>query len=559
LAVAGRDKRTSRKEALRRARREDWAGWVRSEADHRALEAGHWFDAAAAERVREFFRKFLRHSKGEWAGKPFELLPWQWEDVVAPLFGWKRPDGLRRFRKAYIEIPKKNGKSTLAAGLALYLLVADGEPGAEIYSAAADRDQASIVFNEAALMVRASPGLKGRALVTDSRKQIGWPLSNSYYKALSADVPTKEGLNWHGLLFDELHAQRTRRLWDALMYGGIARRQPLSVAITTAGYDRESICYEQHEYARRVTEGQVRDLSFLPVLYAAGAKDDWTKSKAWRKANPSMGVIFSEASLARDCQEARESPRKENAFRQRRLNQWTEQAERWLVMEKWDACGGEADAGALAGRPCYAGLDLSSTTDLTALVLLFPPAEEEKGWSVLAFFWAPETGARKREDRDGVPYLTWAKEGLVELTPGEIVDYDRIRTRINALGERYKICEIALDRWNATQLATQLDGDGFTVVPFGQGYASMSGPSKELEKRILAGELAHGGNPVMRWMAANAAVERDAADNIKPSKKKSTERIDGIVALVMATGREMVQGAGEDKKSIYEERGVLLI
>lgn len=534
--------------------RDDGTPWIRTDADRRAVAAGYRFDLASAERVRTFFRQFLQHSKGAWAGQPFELLEWQWQDIIAPLFGWRRPDGTRRYRRGYIEVPKKNGKSSLFSGLSLYLLLADREPGAEIYSAAVDRDQASIVFTEAANMVDASPQLASRLQVVRSTKRIVDQRSRSFYKALSADVPAKEGLNAHAVLIDELHAQRSRDLWDTLRYAGASRRQPLHLAITTAGYDRHSIGWEQHDYALKVQDGTIKDLAFFGYIRAAAPDADWTDPDVWQAANPSFGITLDAEQFAEDCREAQESAAKENAFRRYRLNQWTEQDVRWLSLEKWDACA--AAPGDLDGRDCYAGLDLSSTTDLTALVLVFPG---DDGYDVLPFFWVPEEGARQRERRDHVPYVSWIRQGLIEATPGEVVDYDVIRRRIQDLSERYHVQEIALDRWNATQLATQLSGDGFEMVAFGQGYASMNAPTKKLEELVLARKLAHGGHPVLRWMAGNVSLETDAADNWKPSKKKSTDRIDGIVALIMALDRATVQQ--DSHVSIYDRecRGFLEI
>jgi phage terminase large subunit-like protein len=516
----------------------DWSEWVRTNADCRAVEAGYYFDVSAAERVRTFFRQFLRHSKGEWASKPFELLDWQWQDIVGPLFGWLRPNGTRRYRRGYIEIPKKNGKSCLFSGLSLYLLLADHEPGAEIYSAAVDRDQASIVFAEAANMAESSPQLASRLKIVRSTKRIVDHQSRSFYRALSADVPAKEGLNAHAILIDELHAQRSRELWDTLRYAGASRRQPLHLAITTAGFDRHSICWEQHDYALKVLEDTIEDLAFFGYIRAADADDDWTDPEVWKKANPSFGITIGAEAFAEDCREAQESPAKENSFRRYRLDQWTEQDIRWLSMEKWDACDRFPED--LEGRECFGGLDLSSTTDLTALVLVFPD-DNKNYFDVLPFFWVPEEGARQRERRDHVPYLQWIRQGHLAATQGDVIDYDVIRKRINELQEQFNIREIALDRWNATQLATQLTGDGFTIVPFGQGYSSMNAPTKKLDELVRAGKLSHGGHPVLRWMAGNVSLETDAADNWKPSKKKSIERIDGIVALIMGLDRATTQ------------------
>jgi phage terminase large subunit-like protein len=534
------------------ARAAGWGDWIRSTQDERAVLEGCHFDLQTAERVQTFFRQFLRHSKGQWAGQPFELLDWQWTDVIAPLFGWKRPDGTRRFRRGYIEVPKKNGKSALFSGMGLYLLVGDGEPGAEIYSAAVDRDQASIVFNEAANMAEQSAELASRLSVVRSTKRIVFHRRRSFYKALSADVPAKEGLNAHAVLIDELHAQKTRQLWDTLRYAGASRRQPLHLSITTAGFDRHSICWEQHDYALKVLDGTIEDPSFFAYMAAAELEDDWTDPAVWKKANPSFGITVDEEQFAEDCREAQESPAKENSFRRYRLNQWTEQEVRWLNMEKWDTCGMPLQN--LEGCECFAGLDLSTTTDVSALVLVFPAAER---YEVLPFFWVPEEGARQRERRDRVPYLHWIRDGYIEATQGEVIDYDLIRHRINELGVRFNIRQIAIDRWNATQLATQLEGDGFEVIAFGQGYASMNWPTKKLEELVLGTKIAHGGHPVLRWMAGNVSIEQDAADNWKPSKKRSTERIDGIVALIMALGRATLEPGQQE--SIYAKRGLLSI
>lgn len=443
-------------------------------------------------------------------------------------------------------VPTHN--SCLFSGLSLYLLIGDKEPGAEIYSAAVDRDQASIVFNEAANMVEASPHLLSKLQVVRSTKRIVDQGSRSYYKALSADVPAKEGLNAHAVLIDELHAQKTRDLWDTLRYAGASRRQPLHLSITTAGFDRHSICREQHDYAERVLDGTIEDLSFFGYISAAAQDDDWTDPAVWRKANPSFGITINAEQFAEDCKEAQESPAKENSFRRYRLNQWTEQDVRWLNMDKWDACA--AVPSGLEGRDCYAGLDLSSTTDITALALVFPGDDR---YDVLCYFWVPEEGARQRERRDHVPYTQWIRQKHIEATPGEVVDYDVVRKRINELGKRFNICEICIDRWNATQLATQLGQDAFPIVAFGQGYASMNAPTKKLEELVLSGKIAHGGNPVLRWMASNVSLEKDAADNWKPSKKKSIQRIDGIVATIMGIDRATTKH--ETQWSVYDREG----
>lgn len=504
---------------------------------------GCWFDEAAANRAVRFFEVCLTHTKGEWAGTPLKLSDWQADRIIRPLFGWKRADGTRRYRTAYIQIPRKAGKSTLAAGIALYLLMADNEPGAEVYSAAADRDQAAIVFEMAKSMADASEPLRKR--VQPFKRALTVPSTGSSYKVLSSEAYTKHGLSAHGIVVDEVHALPDRELWDVLTTSTGARRQPLTVAITTAGFDRHSLCYELYDYGCKVRDGIIEDAGFLPVIYEASEDDDWKAPETWRKAHPGLGISVKEDYFAAECAKAQQMPTYENTFKRLLLNIWTEQDTRWLPMDAWDACGAELPD--LEGRTCYAGLDLSTTTDITALVLAFPIGSTVH---LLPFFWVPSEGIHKRAKRDRVPYDVWVKQGHIEATPGNVIDYDTIRARVNELAERFDIREIAIDRWNATQLATQLTGDGFEIIAFGQGYASMSAPCKELEKRVLGREVNHGNHPVLRWMASNVSVTMDAAGNMKADKAKSSERIDGIVASLMALGRVIANQ--EDRPSVYE-------
>lgn len=507
----------------------------KSEATKQGLD--YYFSSERATHALEFFGGWLRHSKGRFAGKPFDLLDWQ-AAMLAELFGWLRvADDTRRYRVAYISTAKKQGKSTLLAGIGLYLLVMDGENGAEVYGAAADREQASVVYREAASMVRASPQLSRVLEVIDSRRTIAYRKEASFYRVLSADAFRAEGLNIHGLLFDELHAQKDRRLWDALRYGGAAREQPLLCSITTAGYDRNSICYEQYAYAKAVQRDWQHDPSFFPCIHEAAEGDDWTAEETWPKANPSWGVTIKPEDFAADFREAELSNTKENAFRRYRLNQWTQQDTRWIRMETWDACS-SGPPGPLEKRECWCGLDLATTYDTSAFVAVFPAPDGT--YDVLCRFWIPGDNAAERERKDRVPYVRWANDrstGLV-MTDGNVTDFDVIRRDIVQFSKTHNVRQIAIDRWNATQLALQLQGDGLDVVGFGQGYASMSPAAKQLENLIASAKLRHGGNPVLSWMAGNVSVKMDAAGNIKPIKPQygSSDRIDGIVALVMAIG-----------------------
>ena len=513
------------------------------------------YDAGKADRAVLFIES-LCHTKGEWAGKPFKLLPWQ-TTIIRDVFGVVKPDGTRQFNTAYIEIAKKMGKSELAAAVALYLLCADGEQRAEVYGCAADRQQAGIVFSVAADMVRLSPALAKRVKILESQKRLVYRPTNSVYQVLSAEAYSKHGFSISGLIFDELHTQPNRKLFDVMTKGsGDARKQPLYFLITTAGDDTQSVCYEQHQKAEAILDGKKRDSTFYPVIYGAKMDEDWTDEEVWKRVNPSLGVTVVIDKIRAACESAKQNPAEENSFRQLRLCQWVKQSVRWMPMNVWDACAFAVDEKLLEGRVCYAGLDLSSTNDITALVLVFPPLDDDDKFMVLPYFWLPEDTVAQRVKRDSVPYDVWVKRGLLLCTDGNVVDYAFIEKFVDELGARFNIREIAYDRWGATQMSQNLERLGFTVVPFGQGFASMSPPTKELMRLSLTGKIAHGGNEALRWMADNIFVRTDPAGNIKPDKEKSSEKIDGIVALVMALDRAIRCG-NEVTTSVYDERGIL--
>lgn len=507
-----------------------------------------------ANQARRFIERVLVHCDGEWANKPFILLPWQ-SDMVSRLFGTINEDGSRQYRTCYCEIPRKNGKSETAAAIALFLLFADEEPGAQVYGAAGDRDQASIVFRVAAEMVRRAPVLAKRAQVVDSVKRIAVPATASFYRAIPADAAGSHGFNASGVVVDEVHVQPNRDLIDVLNTSTGARRQPLSFYITTAGYDKQSICWELHDYACKVRDRVIDDPSFLPVLYAAGEQDDWKAEATWRAANPSLGQTVKLEYLERECKRAQEVPAYENTFRRLHLNQWTAQETRWLPVDKWDACKGEIDWEQYRGRRCYAGLDLSSTTDLSAFALLFP--EEDGSCVVRAWHWMPEEAMAERERRDRVPYSLWARQGWITPTPGNVVDYDYIEAQLADLAEQYEIAECGYDPWNAMQLVLWLQDKGMEMVPVRQGFASLSAPTKELEKLVLGRRLRHDGNPLLRWEVDCVTVASDPAGNVKPVKPeriKSAGRIDGVAALVDAIFATIRHGG--DTGSVYEQHGL---
>lgn len=449
----------------------------------------------------------------------------------------------------------KTHNSELAA-IALYLLYADNEPSAEVYGAACDRNQASIVFDVARQMVEMSPALMRRSKIRSAGKRIINYRNAGFYQVLSAETGTKHGLNVSGLVFDEIHAQPNRKLYDVLTKGsGDAREQPLFFIITTAGNDKNSICYELHTKALDLMAGRKKDATFYPVVYGLEHEEDWTDEANWYKANPSLGHTIQIDRVREAYRNAIENPAEENVFKQLRLNIWTSASIRWIPEQVYDKGNLPIDRDFLRGRMCYGGLDLSSTSDITALVLAFPPRKEEEKYILLPFFWLPEDTLELRCRRDHVLYDVWQKQGFIQTTEGNVIHYGFIEKFIERLGETYHIREIAYDRWNATQMVQNLEGMGFTMVPFGQGFKDMSPPSKELFKLLMEGNIIHGGNPVLKWMAGNVVMRQDPAGNIKPDKEKSVEKIDGIVASIMALDRCIRNGTGSG--SVYDERGVI--
>ena len=514
------------------------------------------FDEKRADRAVKFFEKVLTHTEGRWAGKPFILPPWQ-KTIIRDIFGTIGTDGFRQYQKAYIEIPKKNGKSELGAGIALYCLFMDGENGAKVISAASTRKQASLVFDIAAQMVRNSPVLKAAAKIVISTKTIYIKGKNAFYRVISADAGTEDGVNPSCVIFDELHRQKNRKLWSVLSFGSATRDQPLLFTMTTAGVRDESpVCWEQHEYALNVLAGNFSDPRYYAVVYAAPEDADWTSEKVHIAANPAAGDFIDIKRIREECKEAQRSPAAENEFRRLRLNQWPDQVARWLPMEDWRACGRTLDLRDLEGRECWAGLDLSIRLDLTALVLVFMI---EGKTVLLPFFFLPRDGITAKSVKDRVPYDAWAKNPAVnlELHEGNSVDFGRVRKRVNELREVYNIQRLGFDKWNAAQLGQELEADGLPTVAYSQQFAGMSGPSKEFETRVRSHKLVHPNDPILNWNARCVAIRTDPAGNIRPDKpdhKKSSNRIDGIVASIMPV--DLAVRAAEVVNP-YAERGIV--
>ena len=513
------------------------------------------YDKKKADRAVTFIEN-LCHTKGKWAGTPFWLLPWQ-EQLIRDIFGIVKPDGNRQFRTAFVEICKKVGKSELAAAVALYLLYADNEPSAEVYGAAADRQQASIVFDVAKQMVEMSPALMKRSKLMGATKRIVNYSNAGYYQVLSAEVGGKHGFSVSGLVFDEIHTQPNRQLYDVLTKGSSdARQNPLHFIITTAGNDRHSIAYELHTKAVDILEGRRVDPTFYPVVYGLKDDEDWEDEANWYKVNPSLGYTVDIERLRDAYREAKQNPADEVTFKWLRCNMWVSSTVAWIPDAIYMRGNEPIDMDALAGRDCYAGLDLSSTGDITALVLIFPPRNEDEKYVLLPYFWIPEETIPRRVKANSGPYDIWEKQVYIMSTEGNVIHYDFIEKFIMYLSEKYHILEIAVDRWNATQMIQNLEGEGFTIVPFGQGFSSMSAPTKEFYRLLMDGRIIHGGNPVLRWMAGNVVIDTDPAGNIKVTKAKSKEKIDGIVAAIMALDR-CIRQEGQSG-SVYDERGLLV-
>jgi phage terminase large subunit-like protein len=513
--------------------------WMRSAADARAVAAGYWFDVAAAEAVRQFAAEFCRHSQGIWAGQPFVLQSWQFEDVVAPLFGWKRPDGSRRYRRAHIEIPKKNGKSSLCSALSLYLLVADGEPGAVVGNVAVDREQSLIVFDVAAAMARSSPELAAVLDVIDSRKTIVHPASGSKYFALSADVGNKEGLNLSALVLDELHRWRGD-MFSTLYHAGASRRQPMFLSLTTAGvYDETSIGWTQHEYARQVLDGTIEDLAFFGYIRAADPAADWTDPATWTAANPSIGVTVTIEELAEQCAAAQHSVGLENAFKRYRLNCWTQSTERWIALSTFDLSAGHAIVEAdYAGRPFVAGIDVGGVSDLSVVAELFPCPHDPAALDLVLRCFLP--AAALREGPNALVFQQWARDGWLTVTPGTVTDELTIVHTLIADAARCGCTSIAIDRlFQAMRLSQDLAAAGLQVFPCGMGFMSLSPLVTELEKRLLSKTFHHGAHPILRNAIDAVDMDVDSAGNRKPSRANRSKKIDALIAALLALDRQL--------------------
>jgi len=559
--------------------------WVRLACERYIDDLAHGgarglrFEPAQVEKVIDFFR-LLRHSAGRLAGHPFEPAPWQ-KFILANIFGWYKKDGTRRFREAHVSVARGNGKTTTLSGIGLFMLVADGEQKAEIYAAATKEDQAKLIFAEAVRMRNSSPELA--AHVGKSHKALFVTDTNSTFQPLGADSTTLDGLHAHAGLVDELHAHPTRALHDVLASGTTTRLQSLMFSITTAGYRKDCFCREQEILGEKILERVLNDDSKFYYMARLDKDDDWADEKTWPKANPNLGVSVELEDLRRKAKTAKDAPQSLNTFLTKNMNMWVSQETRWMPMERWAECIGtslvdtdvwkvrQATLARLKGRRCWAGLDLAKTIDVSALLLLFPPAaektEEQDGkqvviqaadplWTVVPWFWVPAENVQLRVKTDQVPYDVWEREGFIIATEGDVVDQAFIRAGIREIRKDYKILELLYDPWNATQLSLELQADGLKVTELKQTVTVLTEPTSRLLAMVLGKELAHLGNPVLTWMASNVAVKKDANGNIRPDKDKSQERIDGIVALIMAIAGSII---ATPPQSVYLTRGVITI
>jgi phage terminase large subunit-like protein len=535
-------------------------------------ERGLWFDEAAATRAIDFF-SHLTLAEGEHAGKPFILQPWECF-IVGSLFGWRGDDGYRRFRNAYLEIGKGNGKSPMGAGIMLYLLIADGENAAEVYTAATMREQAKISFTDARRMVEKSPALSKRIRILENN--LSYAAAESFLRPLSAEARGLDGKRPHGVLLDEIHEHPSDIVVDKMRAGTKGRTQALIVEITNSGYNRQSVCFRHHTYSLQVLEGVLEDdawfayVCMLDVCDECRAEgktsptegcsdcDDWRDESTWIKANPNLGVSISYRYLRELVREATGMPAKAGIVMRLNFCIWTQQLTKWLPLGRWAAGGAAFTRESLKGRRCFGGLDLAQVNDLSALGLIFPPVEEGEKWKLLLRFWCPEEDVMTRSQRDRVPYDLWVRQGVIETTPGNTTDYAWIEAAVLEESKYFALQAVGFDRWHAGALTQTLqEKHGLVMVEVGMGFGDMAGPTAEFERKIRAGELQHGGNPVLDWMASNVVVKTDPAGNLKPDKEASPEKIDGIVAAIIATGLAMV--APPKKRSAYEDHSLMVV
>lgn len=504
----------------------------------------------SAKHAITFIETLCRYTQGEWEGRAFALFPWQ-RALVGNLYGWLRPDGTRRYRQCHLLIPRKSGKTELASALALYHLLADDEPTPSVIGIARDRNQARLCLDRACRMAINEPRLKAKT--QQFQMALTAPETYGSYKVLSSDAPSAHGLNVSACIADEIHAMENRKeLWEAVMTSMGARRQPMMISITTAGTLRESLEYELFDYGTKVCQRVINNPAFLPCLHYAPPEADWTSKATWKQANPSLGLITTNEWYSSEAQKAKELPSYETPFRTYYLCQHVSASDRWVRMSDWDACKTEFDVTSLHGLPCYIGLDLAQTTDISSVTAVWIDGDSlwVKNWN-----YAPEEGARQRSRRDAVPYEDWARRGYMTLTSGDVTDYSFIATQIEALCLEHKVKMVAYDPYNAQNIANNLETKGINVVRVPQSFLNLSSPTRMWESAVVSHKLHHDGNPVLTWAMSNVVVDKDANGNFRPSKKRSVERIDPVVAGIIALSASLADDSLA--KHVYEKRGIV--
>jgi len=513
-----------------------------------ALDKGWYFDRKAAQRAISFIER-LKHTKGQWAGLRFKLEPWQ-QFIIWNIFGWKMADGTRRFRYAYVEIARKNGKTALSAGIGLYMLFADGESRPEVYSAATVKDQARICFSDAVEIVKATD-LKN--YLTPYRNSIVYELKGGMMKPLSSDYGTHDGLNPSCGIIDEFHAHKDSGMFDVIKSAFGARKQPLMFIITTAGFNKAGACYAYRDNVIKILRGINEDDTLFGIIYTMDANEEWDNPQMWIKSNPNLGVSLFPNYLEDQVNDAKNRPEAVRNVMTKNVNLWVDAEKTWILDDAWMKCVGTTEIEDLRGCECWGGLDLSNVSDITAFVLIF---HENDKFQLLPFFWIPEEKMLEKIRKENINYDLWVKAGFVKVTSGNVLDYEFVKADILQIVEIYDLQSSAYDRWNSSQTIIDLQNEGMECNPFGQGYGSMSAPSKEFEKLVLSEKIEHFGNPVLRWMLSSTLIKTDPAGNIKPDKEKSVQKIDGIVASIMALGEWMTAQA-EDDNDPYSKRGML--
>ena len=513
-----------------------------------ALDKGWYFDRKAAQRAISFIER-LKHTKGQWAGLRFKLEPWQ-QFIIWNIFGWKMADGTRRFRYAYVEIARKNGKTALSAGIGLYMLFADGESRPEVYSAATVKDQARICFSDAVEIVKATD-LKN--YLTPYRNSIVYELKGGMMKPLSSDYGTHDGLNPSCGIIDEFHAHKDSGMFDVIKSAFGARKQPLMFIITTAGFNKAGACYAYRDNVIKILRGINEDDTLFGIIYTMDANEEWDNPQMWIKSNPNLGVSLFPNYLEDQVNDAKNRPEAVRNVMTKNVNLWVDAEKTWILDDAWMKCVGTTEIEDLRGCECWGGLDLSNVSDITAFVLIF---HENDKFQLLPFFWIPEEKMLEKIRKENINYDLWVKAGFVKVTSGNVLDYEFVKADILQIVEIYDLQSSAYDRWNSSQTIIDLQNEGMECNPFGQGNGSMSAPSKEFEKLVLSEKIEHFGNPVLRWMLSSTLIKTDPAGNIKPDKEKSVQKIDGIVASIMALGEWMTAQA-EDDNDPYSKRGML--